>query len=216
MQDELNKKYIDAKKKAAENMAGARHGSNGGKNRVPPGQRVVPKMVAMPPITIRYPKIDRKEWKLRVYGEIDKEMVWNYEELMKLGVEEFTVDFHCVTTWSKLDQVFTGIDFKKIMNAVRPTKDVKHVIFESADGYTTNVVYQELLDNPSFVAMKMNDDFITTEYGGPVRFVIPHLYGWKSAKFLTGIRFVSHDEPGFWEVRGYHNHADPWKEERFS
>mgnify|MGYP001619264052 FL=1 len=77
-------------------------------------------------------------------------------------------------------------------------------------------MYQELLDNPSFVAMKMNDDFITTEYGGPVRFVIPHLYGWKSAKFLTGIRFVSHDEPGFWEVRGYHNHADPWKEERFS
>jgi DMSO/TMAO reductase YedYZ molybdopterin-dependent catalytic subunit len=184
--------------------------------RIPNGQRRVEQMIAMPPITFTYPHTSRQVWSLKVYGEVEKELVWTFEEFEKLGVQDFTVDFHCVTTWSKLDQKFSGIDFKKIVELIKPTQEAKYVIFECEDGYTTNVILQEILDNTCIIATKMDGEDISDKYGGPVRGVIPHLYGWKSAKFLKAIRFSRTDEPGFWETRGYNNHADPWKEERYS
>jgi DMSO/TMAO reductase YedYZ molybdopterin-dependent catalytic subunit len=108
------------------------------------------------------------------------------------------------------------VDFKELTRLCEPLPSTGHIIFESYDGYTTNVGFKELTENLCFIAFEMDDKDIEDKYGGPVRAVIPHLYGWKSAKHLKAIRFSEKDEPGFWEVRGYNNHGDPWKEERYS
>ena len=122
-----------------------------------------------------------------------------------------------MTSWSRLGQQFAGVDFQKILALVEPKSDARYVIFESEnDGYMTNVSLEELKTHDALIATAIDDAPITLAYGGPVRMVIPHLYYWKSCKYVTGIRFVTDDERGFWEVRGYHNHADPWKEERYA
>lgn len=208
---ELNERYIKAKLRLT-HLKTPRPTGKG----LPPGQHEVPAMVAMPPITPDYPRVPTTKWKLRVYGEVEQPMEWNYDSFLKLPQQEYRIDFHCVTTWSKLGQQFRGVPFAEIAKAVQPKPTVRHVIFECNDGYTTNVVYQELQSQTAFIATLMDGKEIESRYGGPIRAVIPHLYGWKSAKFLKGIRFQERDEPGFWEVRGYHNHAGPWTEERFS
>jgi len=214
--DEFNQSYINAKRDQA------RHGQKGAlhlpskKDRIPPGQFVSQKLVAMPPIREKYPHIEKKEWKLRAYGEVKKEKTWNWDEFLRLPQKNYKIDFHCVTSWSKLDQEFTGIDFFDIIGAVFPKPAALYVIFECYDGYTTNLQLQELKENIAFVAVKMDGRDIEDKFGGPVRVVIPHLYAWKSAKFLKAIRFQEQDEPGFWETRGYNNHGDPWQEERYS
>jgi DMSO/TMAO reductase YedYZ molybdopterin-dependent catalytic subunit len=186
------------------------------KDKLPPGQHAVTKMVAMPPIGGSHPHIDKKDWRLRVCGEVENEIIWNWEEFNKLTQKDFVVDFHCVTHWSKLDQPFFGVEFSDVLRIVKPKPKAKFVIFESADGYTSNVVLKELKENFAFIATKMNGVEIEDKFGGPARVVIPHLYAWKSTKYLTAIRFQEKDEPGFWETRGYNNHGDPWKEERYS
>lgn len=207
--------YIIGKMKAAK--AQTQHSPAGQtQERIPPGQRIVPAMIAMPPIVRTYPHIDPAAWMLRVYGEVEEEAEWNWESVVNLSPQEFVVDFHCVTHWSKLDQGFTGVPFSEIISRVKPNPNVTHVIFECVEGYTTNVEYGDVANHVAFLAFEMDGKPIEDKFGGPVRAVIPHLYGWKSAKWVTGIRFVSKDEPGFWEVRGYHNHADPWNEERYS
>ncbi len=185
-------------------------------NRLPPGQHVVPEIVAMPPISDNYSHLAKKDWQLHVYGEVEKETSWNWEEFNALAQKDFIIDFHCVTHWSKLDQPFFGVDFSDILKIVKPKLKANFVIFESFDGYTTNVSLEELRQNTAFIATKMNGQEIEDKFGGPARVVIPHLYAWKSAKFIKAIRFQEKDEPGFWEQRGYHNHGDPWKEERYS
>lgn len=211
----LNKKYIEAKEAAAKNRQ-PRQISDIKKDRIPPGQKIVDKMVAMPAITLIYPRISKNKWRLRVYGEVEHETTWNWEDFNKLKQKDFMVDFHCVTHWSKLGQKFTGVPIEEIIKIVKPLKQVKFVIFVCYDGYTTNVPYQEIINNVAFVAIKMDGADIEPKFGGPARAVIPHLYGWKSAKFVKAIRFQSSDEPGFWETRGYNNHGDPWKEERYN
>lgn len=206
--------YIIGKMKAAQ--AQTQHSSvEQTQERIPPGQRVVPSMIAMPPIVKEYPHINPETWALRVYGEVENECTLDWNAFRNLGKKEFVVDFHCVTHWSKLDQKFVGIPFFEIINLVKPTANVKHVVFECVEGYTTNVEYFDVANHIAFLAFEMDGKPIEDKFGGPVRVVIPHLYGWKSAKWVTGIRFVSKDEPGFWEVRGYHNHANPWDEERY-
>ena len=144
-------------------------------------------------------------------------MILDFADLEKLGIEDFTFDIHCVTSWSRLDQKFQGVNFSKILEIVQPKANAKYVVFESRnDGYSTNVSLAELHENPAIIATAIDGAPIPLAYGGPIRMVIPHLYYWKSSKYVTDIRFLSEDEPGFWEVRGYHNHADPWKEERYS
>ena len=210
----LNDTYIKAKENAAKFLKDKKHVSIS--REVPPGQRIVSSMVAMPPIISGYPHIPKEMWKLKVYGGVESPMTWDWEAFNQFPKQDYVVDFHCVTSWTKLGQNFTGVPFMEIVKLVKPKSNVKNVIFECIEGYTTNVIYQELLDNPAFIALKMDGADIEDKYGGPVRSVIPHLYGWKSAKHLVAIRFQEQDEPGFWEVRGYNNHADPWKEERYS
>lgn len=213
LSNNLNKQYIDIKEKVAQVFQGRKSESVNG---LPPGQRLVQKMIAMPPIVSEYPHIDVSDYKLRVYGEVEYPLEFDFAELSAMGVKDRVVDFHCVTRWSKLNQDFSGVDFGLVVNKVKPKPAASFVVFEGIEGYTTNVSLSELIKFDAFIATKMDSKDIPDEYGGPVRMVVPNLYGWKSAKHLVGIRFVAGDEPGFWEVRGYHNHGDPWNEERYS
>lgn len=216
MTKKLNNAYINAKEKVAHLL----HINNSvhtiQNTKLPQGQKLVDKMVAMAPITFDYPHIDKSQYSLKIYGSIQNEITLKWQDILQMGEEDFVIDFHCVTKWSKLNQNFTGVDFTKILSLVKPLEKAQYIIFEGYDGYTTNIPLKELAQHVCIIATKMDHADIPDKYGGPVRAVIPYLYGWKSTKFLSGIRFTEKDERGFWEVRGYHNHADPWKEERYS
>ena len=161
------------------------------------------------------PYLNKDLWELKIYG-LAKESNWNWNSLSKLPTEDLIKDIHCVTKWTKFDMKWRGIPFDEILKLADPEKEVTHVIFHSADGYTTNIPIEDLKAAKAWVATAYEGIDIPSEHGGPVRMVIPHLYFWKSAKWLTGIEFVQGDKPGFWEVRGYHNYGDPWKEQRYS
>lgn len=170
--------------------------------RLPGGQLLVQKMVAMAPIVRDLSETPVAEWQLRVSGEIENPLTLDFSDLEKLGIEDFTFDIHCVTSWSRLDQKFQGVDFVKLLDIVRPKPNARYVVFESRnDGYSTNVSLAELRENPSIIATAIDGEPIPLAHGGPIRMVIPHLYYWKSSKYVTDIRFLSEDEPGFWEVR---------------
>ena len=192
-----------------------RHGPSAEPDRLPPGQVKTDRFpildLGVRPTRDLYPM-----WKVTAEGLVEHPMEWKLDELRKLGEVDQTSDFHCVTRWSAYDLHWTGVPFASILEAVRPKPEVGHVIFHSFDGYTTNVSLEELNKPNVFVAFALEGKEIAPEHGGPVRMIIPQLYGWKSAKFLTMIRFVEEDEPGFWEVRGYNNHGDPWVEERYT
>jgi DMSO/TMAO reductase YedYZ molybdopterin-dependent catalytic subunit len=157
----------------------------------------------------------KANFRLRVHGEVKTELDLDFKALLKLPQVTRASDVHCVTGWTVLGAKWTGVQLQEIANAAGVKGTAKHVIFEAAHGYTANVPLAEALHESVLVAHKLDGDPLARENGAPVRAVVPDLYFWKSAKWLTGIRFVSRDEPGFWEVRGYHNHADPWKEERY-
>jgi len=171
----------------------------------------------MPPIRWDYPEVSKDNWRLKVYGLVKNPVYLNWQEFTQLPQEDFTIDFHCVTRWSKLDQSFRGIHLKHIIELVKPTPQAKYIILEGDDGYTTNLSLEEVEKfGDCFIAIQMEGRDIEIKHGGPVRVIVPQLYGWKSAKFLCGIKFSATDEPGYWETRGYHNHGDPWSEERYS
>ncbi|HEU4752505.1 MAG TPA: molybdopterin-dependent oxidoreductase, partial [Armatimonadota bacterium] len=135
--------------------------------------------------------------------------------LLAMTQVEQTCDVHCVTGWSLLDGVWRGVRVKELAERAGVKESARHVIFEAAHGYTSNVPLEEALRPTVLVAYRFGGDPLLQPHGAPVRALVPHLYFWKSAKWLTGIRFSAQDEPGYWEVRGYHNHGDPWKEERY-
>jgi DMSO/TMAO reductase YedYZ molybdopterin-dependent catalytic subunit len=128
---------------------------------------------------------------------------------------ELATDVHCVTGWSALDQQFKGVRIADLADRAGVRSRARHVVFEAAAGYTANVPLHEALAAENLVTWQLNGESLARTHGGPVRGLVPALYFWKSAKWLTGIRFVERDEPGYWETRGYHNHADPWREERY-
>jgi DMSO/TMAO reductase YedYZ molybdopterin-dependent catalytic subunit len=183
-----------------------------GKARLPPGQKVIEHLKDMggdpgDP--------DVKNWSLNVHGLVKNPFTVDYGGLFKLPQSEETADVHCVTGWTVLGSVFKGVRVSDIADKAGVEGDVRHVIFEGANGYTTNVPYKEAIASNVMMTYRMNGKPFSLEHGAPVRGLVPDLYFWKSAKWITGIKFVKDDEPGYWEVRGYHNHADPWKEERY-
>jgi len=182
--------------------------------RLPPGQ-VETKKFPILDLGIR-PSLARYSlWKLEVRGLVENPIHFGIDEVKKLHSGPMTADFHCVTRWSRYDITWTGVPFKIILDLVKPHDDAQFVTFHAFDGYTTNVALEELKKKDVIIAYELEGEEIPPEHGGPIRMIIPHLYGWKSAKFLTGIEFMDHDEPGFWEVRGYSNNARPWIEERY-
>jgi hypothetical protein len=154
-------------------------------------------------------------FRLRVHGEVDAPFELDFASLLQMPQVEQTCDVHCVTKWSLLDAKWTGVRVADLAARAKVRPSARHVIFESV-GYTANVLLKEALAPNVLVAHKHEGAPLARPHGAPVRALVPDLYFWKSAKWLTGIRFVARDEPGYWEIRGYNNHADPWKEERYS
>ncbi len=187
-------------------------GRTDGRSRLPPGQRVLQRFRNMG--GDEGPG-DVKSFRLKVHGAVKTPFELDYSALLKLPQTEQPADVHCVTGWSCLGSIFKGVRTAVLAEKAGVKAGVRHVIFESHHGYTTNVPYLEATAPSAMVTYRMNGKPFAIENGAPVRGLVPDLYFWKSAKWLTGIRFVVDDDPGYWEVRGYHNHADPWREERY-
>jgi DMSO/TMAO reductase YedYZ molybdopterin-dependent catalytic subunit len=155
-------------------------------------------------------------FRLRVSGEVEQPYELDFAGLLAMPQVEQTCDVHCVTKWTVLDSHWTGVRVADLAARAKLKPTARHVVFEAAAGYTSNVLLHEALAPTTLVAHRYEGRAIPRPHGPPVRALVPDLYFWKSAKWLTGIRFVAADEPGYWEIRGYNNHADPWREERYS
>ncbi|MBR0710074.1 sulfite oxidase-like oxidoreductase [Bradyrhizobium liaoningense] len=182
--------------------------------RLPPGQHLtkdwpVLDLGVMPPVS-------RERWRLDVYGAIESPVFWTYPEFAAQKQVQFTSDIHCVTTWSRYDNEWEGLATRELLAVCRPREDARFVVLHSYDGYTTNLALEDFAAEDALLAHSWSGQPLTDEHGGPVRLVVPHLYFWKSAKWLQAIEFLTEDAPGFWEVRGYHNRGDPWAEQRYS
>jgi len=182
--------------------------------RIPPGQVTTRGWPVLHAGTV--PSISKQTWDLKVHGEVENPLKLTYDDLLKLKRTVQNNDIHCVTTWSKLDMEWEGVRFKDLMEIARPTERARFAVFECEQGFTTNLPLDPLLDNDVMVAFRVDGKDLETVHGGPVRMLVPKRYFYKSAKWLRGIKLVEHDEPGFWEVRGYSNTANPWKEERYA
>jgi len=154
-------------------------------------------------------------WRLQVHGEVESPFTLDFAALLAMPQVEQTCDVHCVTKWTVLGAAFSGVRVSDLAARANVKPSAHHVIFEAAHGYTTNVPLREALAPNVLVAHRYGGTPLGRPHGAPARALIPDLYFWKSAKWLMGIRFSADDHPGYWETRGYHNHADPWKEERY-
>ena len=183
-----------------------------GRVRLPPGQRIID---ALKPMGGDPGDPNPASFRLRVHGEVDNPLDIDFAALLAMPQTEQTCDVHCVTGWTVLDSKWTGVQVAHLAKLAKVRDSARYVVFEAANGYTANVRRAEALAPTTLVAHKLSGNAIPRPNGPPVRSLVPDLYFWKSAKWLTGIRFVTSDKPGYWETRGYHNHADPWREERY-
>ncbi|MBU6423640.1 MAG: sulfite oxidase-like oxidoreductase [Chloroflexi bacterium] len=181
--------------------------------RVPPGQYLTEKWPVLHYGPV--PSFDPKRWDFRVWGRVENELRWSWDEFQALEQRVVQADMHCVTTWSRLDQKWEGIPFATILELAKPLPDAAFVIAHCEHGFTANVPIDAVRDDDVLIALRANGEPLTPEHGSPARLVIPKLYAWKSAKWLRGIEFSTVDKPGFWERNGYHNVGDPWKEQRY-
>jgi DMSO/TMAO reductase YedYZ molybdopterin-dependent catalytic subunit len=182
--------------------------------RVPPGQHVVRDFPVLHAGSIA--RTPPAEWGFRVWGLVENTLTWDYGEFRALPTTTQTCDIHCVTTWSKLDTVWTGVPMASVLEQARPLPAATHVIAHAEEGYTANLPLAAVQDDDVMLAYRFDHEELAAEHGGPLRLLVPKLYFWKSAKWLRGLEFVDHDQPGFWERLGYSNTADPWKEERYA
>lgn len=160
--------------------------------------------------------VDLQKWQF--YLKVGPKPVasWNWTEFNALPQTSFTRDIHCVTKWSKFDTLWRGVLIDDILDAADLTPPTKYTLAHSFGGYTTNVPIADLIDGKAMIATLYNGQPITPDHGGPARLLVPHLYFWKSAKWVNGLQFTERDEAGFWELRGYHMYGDPWREQRFT
>lgn len=181
--------------------------------RLPPGQSLTQKFPVLHygPVA----EIDPDQWELKVFGEVEQEMSWDWDAFRQLPTVEITTDIHCVTGWSKFNTRWEGPRFRDFIElfGIKPT--AKYVIAHAAHGFTNNVPLEIMMDDNVLLAWKYNGELLEPEHGFPVRTVVPQRYFWKSAKWLLKLEFSPEDKPGFWEQAGYHNQGDPWKEERY-
>jgi DMSO/TMAO reductase YedYZ molybdopterin-dependent catalytic subunit len=159
------------------------------------------------------PHVDKRTWELALTSETGERRTWDWQGMLDLGAEEIVnTDIHCVTAWSKLGTAWRGIPLDRFLDGL--STEARFLMAGSADGYTTNLPLQEILGR-AWVAFEFEGEDLAPEHGGPVRLLVPHLYLWKSAKWLTSLRLMTDDAPGFWEQNGYSMHGDPWLEERY-
>ena len=183
-------------------------------DRIPPGQRLTNKFPVLHYGSI--PEFDRQTWDLKVFGLVEEPLTLSYDQFLELPATRIVADIHCVTTWSKLDTKWEGVLFRKLMDSVEVNPEARFVMVHCEQGFTTSVPLEVLMDDDVLLAYRYDDQSLTPEHGYPLRLVVPKKYFWKSAKWVRGLELMAQDRLGFWEVRGYHNNADPWKEERYS
>jgi DMSO/TMAO reductase YedYZ molybdopterin-dependent catalytic subunit len=182
--------------------------------RLPPGQHDAGR--DWPVLTAEVtPDLPTDSWTFTVDGEVGHPTTWTWEEIHALAPSTYAGAIHCVTTWSKFDMTFSGVSVDTLLEIadVRPT--ATHVLAFSHTGYTTNLPLGDVVDGKAWVVWDVDGRPLTPDHGGPARLLVPHLYFWKSAKFIAGLHLLDHDEPGFWERNGYHDRGDPWLEQRY-
>jgi DMSO/TMAO reductase YedYZ molybdopterin-dependent catalytic subunit len=179
--------------------------------RVPPGQYVTDDFPVLSAGPTPYSPLS--EWDFTIRGAADRPVAWTWNEFLALPSETVTVDVHCVTKWSKLGTVWRGVSLDTLLAGVETSAE--YVLAFCDGGYTTNVPLEDLTGGKAWIAYEYGGEPLEPEHGGPARLLVPHLYFWKSAKWVRGLELRDHDEPGFWEHYGYHNYGDPWKEQRY-
>jgi DMSO/TMAO reductase YedYZ molybdopterin-dependent catalytic subunit len=183
-------------------------------DRLPPGQKVVEDWPVL-----SYggtPRVKTEDWRLRVFGLVDQEVEFTWEQFTAFPRKKVHTDIHCVTTWSKFDTNFEGLAVEELMTHVKLRPEATAVMAHCYGGYTTNLTLDDFLRPENLLAYIYEDQPLPSEHGGPCRLFVPRLYFWKSAKWLNGLEFIARDMPGFWERYGYHLRGDPWREERYS
>lgn len=183
-------------------------------HRVPPGQTVTDRFPILHEGEI--PRYDLKDWSLRVFGEVEEERTFSFADLLAMPQTKITCDIHCVTRWSKLDTEWEGVRFSEFLKGLGVKPDARYVMIHADEDYDTNVPLEDLLHDDVMLAHRFDGEPLTDKHGWPLRLIVPHLYFWKSAKWIRGIEFMKEDREGFWERNGFHNYADPFKEQRFT
>jgi DMSO/TMAO reductase YedYZ molybdopterin-dependent catalytic subunit len=182
--------------------------------RLPPGQHLTRDW---PTLDLGMtPQISRERWRLDVYGAVENTIFWDFSQFLAQKQTLFVSDIHCVTTWSRYDNRWEGLATRDLLMACRPREEARFVVLHSYDGYTTNLALEDFVAEDSLLAHSWSGKPLTAEHGGPVRLVVPHLYFWKSAKWVRRLQFITKDKPGFWEELGYHMYGDPWREQRYA
>ncbi len=180
-------------------------------SRVPPGQHVVPDFPVLSAGPTPHTPLEK--WNMVVDGHVASPQRWSWEEFYNLPREDITADIHCVTKWSKLDTKWEGVSVDTLVEPAEPLGSF--VVAHCDGGYTTNLPLEDVTGGKAWIAYRYNDEPLEPEHGGPARLLVPHLYFWKSAKWVRRLEIIDQDEPGFWETAGYHNRGDPWREERY-
>ena len=161
------------------------------------------------------PNVCTDSWTMTVDGLVERPVTWTWDEMLALPTSDYRGDIHCVTTWSKFDTHFTGVSLDVLLEAAGPLPNAGFALARSTTGYTTNIPLNDLIDGKAWVVWLYNGLPLTSHHGGPVRLLVPHLYFWKSAKWITRLTLLEEDSQGFWEVNGYHDRGDPWLEQRY-
>ena len=181
--------------------------------RVPAGQHLAK---GFPVLTYgETPTVSPENWEFKVWG-LATPKTFTWADFMAMPQHDFTADFHCVTTWSKLDVHWTGVKITDFMQHIEVDPQAVHIMEHSYGGYTTNISMDDFIREENFFAHTLMGESLPVEHGGPMRSIVPHIYAWKSAKWINGLEFLNHQELGFWERNGYHHRGDPWTEERYS
>jgi DMSO/TMAO reductase YedYZ molybdopterin-dependent catalytic subunit len=183
------------------------------RRRIPPGQHEINDFPVLSAGPTPHTPLDR--WSFTLEGLVERPVRWDWTEFTTLPAQDFVVDISCVTKWTHLDMRWRGVSLDVLLEQVRLDPKAAFAIAYSDGGYTTNLPIADIVNGQSFIAWEYDGSPLAPPHGGPARMVVPHLYFWKSAKWVRGIRFVEKDQPGFWESLGYNNHGDPWKEERY-
>lgn len=181
-------------------------------DRLPPGQSLTVKWPVLHYGTV--PRFDRARWDFRVFGKVDHEVKLTYDQLTALPRTRIVADIHCVTRWTRLDTAFEGVRARDVVALAGALSEAKFVDVLCEQGYTTNVPLADFADDDVLLAWRADDHDLEPDHGWPLRLVVPKRYFWKSAKWVRGFELMPADRPGFWEKAGYHNDADPWKEQR--